>query len=150
MEELIKDIHQTINEAISFLEDITEDQSQRRAGPARWSAREIIGHLIDSASNNHQRFVRAQLAESIVLPGYEQESWVSCQDYQNESWSDLVSLWRSYNLHLAHLLARVGEDKLDHLCLIGNAKEPVTLRFIAEDYVRHLKHHLKQIDRNGG
>ena len=81
------------------LVDIAEDDASQPPAPGHWSKKQILGHLIDSASNNHQRFVRAQLASSYDGPTYQQESWVSTQGYAAESWPDLVNLWLLYNRH---------------------------------------------------
>ena len=144
MQSVIEDFKQTVSESYDRLARVTEDASAEPITPEKWSRREVIGHLIDSASNNHQRFVRAQLDGPIALPGYAQEAWVERQGYKDQSWAELISFWKSYNLHLLHVISRIPENKLDVLCVIGN-DEPVTLGFVVEDYVRHLKHHLKQI-----
>jgi DinB superfamily len=123
---------------------ITEEEASRRDGNGRWSKKEVLGHLIDSAANNHQRFVRAQLAPHVDLPGYQQESWVRLQSYQTEPWSNLIQLWLQFNRHLAHVIANVEPAALQHtISLDGRA--PVTLGFVIDDYVRHLEHHLSQI-----
>ena len=109
-----------------------------------WSRRQVMGHLIDSASNNHQRFVRAMLADALAFPGYDQAGNVRVQAVQEADWALLVSLWASYNRYLAHVLGQLPEDKLDTPCRIGGG-ETVTLRFVAEDYVEHLLHHLEQV-----
>jgi hypothetical protein len=119
-------------------------ESSARPEADTWSKKEILGHLLDSASNNHQRFVRAQLSSEIKLPGYEQDVWVKTQGYQTESWEDLVHLWKLYNLHLLHVVGSIPADRLNSVCFIGE-NEPATLEFLICDYVRHLKHHLEQI-----
>jgi hypothetical protein len=134
----------TIYRAEKYLQGITEEESGRPVLPGGWSRRQVLGHLIDSASNNHQRFVRAALEGSLTFPGYEQASWSRIQFTQDELWAALVTLWASYNRHLAHVIAHLPDDKLDASCIIGD-HEPVTLRFLAEDYLRHLSHHLEQI-----
>jgi hypothetical protein len=144
MQNVIEDFRRTINESYDQFARFTEAASAAPVSAGKWSRRELIGHLIDSASNNHQRFVRAQVDAVLTFPGYEQESWVERQAYKDESWADLTMLWKSYNLHLLHVISHMSNDRLDCLCAIGN-NEPVTLRFLAEDYVRHLKHHLEQI-----
>src|SRR5262245_20064045 len=72
-----------------------------RPAPGKWSRKEILGHLIDSAANNHQRFVRLQITNRVDLPGYQQDHWVRLQHYQEDKWVDIVSLWQAYNKHLA-------------------------------------------------
>ncbi|MDE3059166.1 MAG: DinB family protein, partial [Bacteroidota bacterium] len=121
-----------------------ESESSVKPAPDKWSKKEILGHLIDSASNNHQRFVRAQLSAEITLPAYEQDAWVKTQAYCNESWESLVQLWKSYNRHLLHVIVSIPENMLENYCFIGDS-EPVTLKSLIEDYVRHVKHHLEQI-----
>ena len=105
---------------------------------------EILGHLIDSATNNHHWFVRALQVEGLVFPPYEQEDWVRLQDYNSTAWESLVELWRLYNYHLAHVIRRIPGDRLEVVCRIG-PHEPVTLGYLVEDYVVHLKHHLRQL-----
>lgn len=113
--------------------------------PAKWSIQEILGHLIDSAANNHQRFVRAQEVEALVFPWYDQDAWVRTQGYNKREWLDLVELWRLYNLHLAQVIKLIPEEKLVIKCMTG-PHDSVTLQQIVEGYVDHLKHHLEQIE----
>ncbi len=134
---------------------VSEADSARRAAPGKWSPREVLGHLIDSASNNHQRFVRAQFQGDLVFPGYEQDAWVSVQRYQEAPWAELVALWRALNLHLARVMAATPEPvrtrahtrhNLDAIAWQTVAPgAPVTLEFFMGDYVGHLRHHLRQI-----
>ena len=126
------------------LTQITDADAAQKAGPDRWSKKEILGHLIDSAGNNHQRFVRAQIVQYLNFPPYEQASWVGAQSYGAESWTDLVSLWAAFNRHLLHLLKAMPESALPHEISIGG-QPPMTLAALIEDYVRHLEHHLEQI-----
>jgi hypothetical protein len=126
------------------LRAIDEPQSVEKRIEGKWCAKEILGHLIDSASNNHQRFVRAQLAPSYEGPTYSQNEWVRTQAYISAPWADLVDLWVSYNRHLVHVLTHMDRGTLDTPCRIGG-DEPVTLQFVATDYADHLERHLKQI-----
>lgn len=134
-----------VNLAQPRLLALTEAESTVRPAPGKWSPKEIIGHLIDSATNNHQRFVRAQQGDTdLHAYRYAQDFWVKTQDYQAADWPQLVMLWHAYNAHLAHVVARIRPEFLDApLSVWGD--EPVTLRFVAEDYVLHLQHHLAQI-----
>lgn len=155
MKDVIDDFRRTVQEAVPRLLEITEAEAARRTREGKWSAKETLGHLIDSASNNHQRFVRAQLREDLVFEGYEQEEWVRLQDYNAEPWPLLVRFWESYNLHLAHVMERTPDEvrltrRLRHnLQQIGwepvGAHEPQTLDFLMRDYVGHLKNHLRQV-----
>lgn len=111
----------------------------------RWSIAEVIGHLVDSASNNHQRFIRAQESESLTFPKYEQNSWVTRNAYASANWESLVELWYHYNMQLARVLAQIPDGDLSKQCTIGE-NEPVTLEWLATDYLDHLVHHLKKIE----
>src|SRR5690606_20499148 len=127
----------------------------RRPGPGKWSPKEIIGHLIDSASNNHQRFVRARWQDELIFPGYAQDDWVAAQAYQDVPWQDLLDLWRLYSLHLARAMettpaeVRVREYTRHNLHQIAwqpvPEDTPTTLDYFMRDYVGHLQQHLHQI-----
>ena len=114
------------------------------ASTERWTKKEVIGHLIDSASNNHQRFVRGQTRDRPDLPAYEQEGWVRVQNYQAERWSDLIDLWRAYNVHLVHVAECMSEESRRAVCRVGDGPE-VTLEWLFVDYVDHLEHHLRKM-----
>ncbi len=144
MHKTIEDFQSLLDQASPELAGVSESDRESKSAPGKWSKKEILGHLIDSASNNHQRFVRAQLSAELKLPAYEQEAWVKTQDYQNEAWENLVQLWKSYNAHLLHIISSISENALRNYCFIGS-NEPVTLEFLIEDYIRHMKHHLEQI-----
>ena len=144
MQNSLKEFESLVSMALPLLHSISESESSTRPAPDKWSKKEILGHLIDSASNNHQRFVRAQLSSEIRLPEYEQDRWVRAQSYQTESWENIVELWKSFNLHLLHVAAKIPVDKINSLCFIGES-EPVTLEFLFSGYVQHMKHHLQQI-----
>jgi hypothetical protein len=126
------------------LVDIAEDRAAHKPDPARWSKKEILGHLIDSASNNHQRFVRAQLVEKMEFPGYEQESWVKSNAYATEPWPDLVNLWLLLNRHLLHMVKAMPDAALSHECVI-DGRPGVPLSAMIADYLRHVDKHLGQI-----
>src|SRR3984893_4889687 len=155
MNDWIDAFRQTIDHASERLLQISEEQSEIGRAPGKWSPKEIIGHLIDSAANNHQRFVRAQFTDELVFPGYEQAEWVRVQRYSQRPWIELVELWRQYNLHLAHLMATIPEEtrtksrarhNLHQLAWQKIAENvPVTLEYFMRDYVGHLQHHLDQI-----
>ena len=153
--EFLDDFRSTIVSATARLRDIPEAQSGEKNSSDDWSAKETIGHLIDSAANNHQRFVRAQFTQDLVFPGYVQDQWVSSQNYRNESWSEVIQLWSSYNLHLVHVASAIPEDvlrkprsphTLDQIAFnLVDKNDPATLEYLIRDYVDHLRHHLDQI-----
>jgi hypothetical protein len=144
MKELSEKLVQAVQSAEGKLRKVSEADSNTPVLKGGWSRKQVIGHLIDSASNNHQRFVRTTLQGSLEFPAYDQDGCVRVQAVQNAPWPLLVSLWTDYNLYLAHVIANLPADKLQANCRIGKDK-PVTLRFLAEDYLRHLLHHLGQI-----
>ncbi len=109
-----------------------------------WSRKQILGHLIDSAANNHQRFVRGQLVRDLSTPDYPGDEWVETERFQDRDWSELVQLWLAYNKHLQHLMTHIPPEHLDAIIRIGG-DDPVSLEFVMIDYVRHLKHHLDQL-----
>lgn len=139
-------LRQTVSGGARRLRALNDVEASFRPASTRWSKKEILGHLIDSASNNHQRFVRAQLYSELQFPAYEQEGWARCQDYVAADWQLLVDLWRSYNEHLAHVIARIPAERLATPCWIGDG-DAVTLEWLVEDYQRHLDHHVAQLDR---
>ena len=138
------DLAGVLDSELPPLNRIGEERAGEPISAGKWSRKQVLGHLIDSAANNHQRFVRGQLGPALVLPGYEQEKWVAAQGYQDRSWSELLGLWTALNRHLVHVLARVDPASVETPCTIGTGPA-VTLRFLAEDYVRHLRHHLEQV-----
>jgi len=144
MKDAATDLRSTLAAVLPRLRAIDEARASLPRGEGKWSPKEILGHLIDSAANNHQRFVRAQMAREIVLPGYEQERWVEGQGYQERPWSDIVVLWQALNLHLAHILERLPASARTTICRIG-ANPPLDLEVIVRDYLAHLRNHLNQV-----
>lgn len=128
-----------------LLLNISEAESAVRPAPGKWSKKEIIGHLIDSACNNQQKFTRTLIADGpIEVVGYQQNHWVSVQQYQTFEWAQLVRLWDHYNHFLAHVIAQADPAKLSNTLTI-DGQGPFRLDFIMPDYVEHLKHHLKAV-----
>ena len=155
MQDFLDDFRQTIALGAERFGQISEQKSQVPRAEGKWSPKQIVGHLIDSAANNHQRFVRAQFTDDLVFDGYQQEQWVETQRYQDESWSDLVQLWKSYNGHILHLIEVTPEEQRTKLRAKHNLHqiasdllkedEPVTLEWFMRDYLDHMKKHLGQI-----
>jgi DinB superfamily len=144
MKELSEQLLRVVETAEAKLRKTSEPETSKPIRPGGWSRKQVLGHLIDSASNTHQRFVRAALQPSLDFPPYDQDGNVRLEAPQEADWSLLVSLWAAYNRYLAHIIARLPANKLETVCRIGPDK-PFTLEFLANDYVRHLVHHLNQI-----
>ena len=150
----LQQFRNTVNLAAEQLLTVSDQDASRSPAPGKWSKKEIIGHLIDSAANNHSRFVRAQLQEDLVFPGYDQDGWVRLQRYRDCAWTDLVKLWQAYNHHIAFVMASADDESLARPRARHNLHElawrPVppteaaTLEYFMRDYVAHLEHHLRQ------
>jgi hypothetical protein len=155
MRAIAEELRGAVDEALPRLRALDEAASARAPAPGKWSPRELLGHLIDSASNNHQRFVRARFQDDLVFPGYDQDAWVSAQGYRTAPWHELVELWQLFNLHLARVfestpreLARraVTRHSFDRIAFGPiPAGQPTTLAYFAGDYVAHLRHHLRAL-----
>jgi hypothetical protein len=138
-----------ITSARQLLRNISEEESQYSFREGGWSRKEILGHLVDSALNNHQRFVRAVLDGAYEGPAYQQDGWVAMHGYKSMPWSLLVEHWHWQNELLCEVVERIPETRLDALCRVGN-DAPVSLRFLVEDYLNHLQHHVRQITSASG
>jgi hypothetical protein len=156
MTDYADDLRTTVTRAADRLAALPDADAARQPSPGKWCVKEIIGHLVDSAANNHARFVRAQAQDDLVFQGYQQAEWVDLQHYREAPWPDLVRLWRDYNLHIARIIdvmpaeARLRERHRHNLDQI--AWKPVagesscTLDYFMRDYVGHLHHHLGQVE----
>jgi hypothetical protein len=138
-------LHAAVDGAQQWFQGIDETRTTTRLRPDGWCAREILGHLIDSATNNHRRFILGQSIETTRFDGYDQNLWVSRQRYDKVPWRDLVVLWSAYNRHLAHVMTCIPEPAAERQLLATDGLRPVTLGYVMEDYVVHLRHHLDQI-----
>ncbi|MHC1778336.1 MAG: DinB family protein [Lentimicrobium sp.] len=123
------------------LETISEKRNKQNR-----TIRLILGHLVDSASNNHQRMVRLQYIPELVFPDYQQENdlWIALQDYQHSEWYNLVQLWKYYNLHMVHLIQSVDQTKLNNTWQNFENKT-VTLRQMIGYYPAHMELHFAEI-----
>ena len=149
------DLMNTVETTARTLAAVSPEAAGRRPAPGKWSAKEIIGHLVDSASNNHQRFVRARWRDDLVFPTYDQDGWVTAQRYDLADWRELLALWRSFNVQIARVMETTPDDvrlrehrrhNLDQVAWQAvPAGEPATLDYFMRDYVGHLHHHLRQI-----
>lgn len=123
---------------------ISRETAGARPPLGAWSAKEELGHLIDSAANNHQRIVRAQLKDNLPLPDYDGERWVEVHGYHNREWTELIALWRAGNSQLLAAAKSVPEEAWSHTLTIGDS-QPMTLAFVIDDYITHMTHHLEHI-----
>lgn len=144
MQHLINELTGTVERRSALLKDLPESEFSARPAPGKWSKKEIIGHLVDSAQNNIQRFVRAQHEMQPVHILYRQDDWVRLQNYQDYPSAGLLQIWVLLNRHLAHIWKQMAAQDWARTCRMGavEALETWTLEMLAEDYVRHLKHHL--------
>jgi len=139
---------------LTAIDGVTASQ---KTSKKNWSRKENLGHLIDSAVNNHRRFVLMNKKEDMVLDGYNQNLWVASQTYQNRNWLELIQFWQSYNIHLAHII-RNFDDRLFmkpftshnlHKIAFNTLQhdEPASISYLANDYVDHMEFHLNRILR---
>ena len=140
-------IREAISAAKSELIKISPELAAKKSKPDSWSKKEILGHLIDSAANNHHRFVRAQFEkEPLVLVPYEQDDWNRTQKYNEIDTKFLVEFWRLYNLHILWIISNFPEEKLGLKCKSIDEREMAeTVFLLMKDYVDHMDHHLNQI-----
>jgi DinB family protein len=141
---IASDLGRTVAQAKPLLLKLDNADTSARPSENKWAKKEILGHLLDSASNNHQRFVRAALQGSLTFPGYNQNALVDLQNFAEVDWNFLVDFWAAYNRFLAHVINNLPAEAAAITCNIGDNK-PATLEWLAADYVAHLKHHLNQI-----
>ncbi len=144
MQHIAQQLREILAIALPLLQEQQDETTSKKSSPTKWSKKEILGHLIDSAGNNQQKFVRTMAQSHTDFVGYAQDFWVTAQVYNQATWSELVQTWYGYNLQIAHIIAHVATETLGNTISIdGNG--PFTLQYIMEDYNEHLKHHLRQI-----
>jgi hypothetical protein len=140
---LLKNVTEIPSKFLSF----DEEELREKPTPDKWSKKEILGHLIDSAANNHHRFVKAQIEEDLdKIISYQQNSWVAVQNYNEIDSKSLSELWKSYNHHILWIISNFDESKLNTTWeMDDNEASGETIFFLIKDYVDHMDHHLKQI-----
>ncbi len=145
MQEIVKQLNVLIKEySVKFL-NLSEEELSFKPVSGKWSKKETIGHLIDSAQNNIRRFITAQYQTNPHVV-YEQDTWVAVQNYQQYNSKELIMLWQLLNKHIAVILQNMPAQKYQLQCNTGKKrKELHTIEFLAADYITHHLHHLKQI-----
>jgi transcriptional regulator len=142
IEKALNRLEYIINLTPKMLTEISEENMSTKPSPTKWSKKEIIGHLVDSATNNHQRFVRGQF-ENIPEISYDQNNWNEFSFYNQIDSKQIISFWTIYNKQIIEIIKRIPKENLEKQIKIGN--NILTLEFLIIDYVEHLEHHLKQI-----
>lgn len=115
---------------------ITSEQAAAKSASVSWSQKQELGHLIDSAANNHQRIARAQIESGLVLPGYDGDRWVELHGYQNREWRELIDLWRAGNKQLLAAAQSAPDASWSHSVTVGGDEQ--TVGFVIVDYIRHM------------
>lgn len=134
-----------VNEEIQRFGNISEEQWSAKISPEKWSKKEILGHLCDSALSNIRRFVITQYKENENIV-YDQNFWVKAQNYQIVETSDIINLWRFLNLQIVNVVENIPDEDLQRTCDMTKTETKIfTLEYIINDYIDHLQHHLKAI-----
>lgn len=147
---IINEITELIKEWEPALELLPEQIISQRRNKQNRTIKQILGHLIDSTSNNIHRMVHMQYQPSpLVFPNYaslgNNDRWIAIQDYQNEDWTSLIRLWKYSLMHICHVIRNVNDEKLDNEWIAGPDSR-LTLRTMIIDFLRHLKLHLTEIE----
>ena len=133
-----------IDQLPARLTNLSADRVQRKASSSQWSLKEELGHLLDSAANNHQRIVRAQLEDNPAMPEYDGDQWVTLHRYQDRDWSSLIAIWVGLNRQLLAAAEAVPDSAWSRTCTIADSA-PLTLRFVFDDYLDHMMQHLRHM-----
>jgi len=143
----ITEIETIIDEWEPKLSALHENVITERTNHQNRTTKQLLGHLIDSASNNHQRMVRLQYNDTLTFPDYTQDNdrWIAIQDYQHSDWKNLVLLWKSFNLHIIHLIKSIDTSNLNYYWTDYEGTK-VTLEDMIKGYPWHLNLHINDIN----
>jgi hypothetical protein len=144
MEQVIARLHSQVYDVPHAFRLLSEEEVSRKPGLEKWSPKEILGHLCDSAVNNLGRFVRAQTEQTYRLIGYEQNQWVKALAYQTRPAEEILQLWVGLNLSIISVMTSMPKDFYQNACELADGSV-VTLQWLMTDYVDHMEHHLGQI-----
>jgi len=145
MKETAHELSKIVNDFTTRLYTLSETDFSNKPLPNKWSKKEVIGHLIDSAQNNLRRFICSQYETVPPKITYQQDFWVAANQYQQQPGKNIIELWRLINLQIVAILISMPADKYNAK---SETSELHTLEWLAIDYVRHLKHHLNQVFPN--
>ncbi len=146
MKNIVSELNAIVAEYEIKIAAIPEADFSNKPSPTRWSKKEVLGHLIDSGQNNLRRFISGQYETTPPKIFYDQDFWVKANDYQHRCTEDVIALWRLVNRQIGSVLSTMSPDNYEKNADVGkDGSRLLTLRFLAEDYVKHLKHHLNQI-----
>lgn len=144
MKQVIARLSRHIDEVPQSFRALSAEAAATRPAPGKWSSKEILGHLCDSAVNNLGRFVRAQTEQPYSLIGYQQDEWVKALAYQDRSAEEIVSLWSGLNRSIVTVMSTMPTTAYAHDCILPDGNK-VTLEWLMTDYVEHMEHHLDQL-----
>jgi hypothetical protein len=144
MNEVARKFRAALDEVHRALVSVPESLADVPWREGGWTRKQIVGHLLDSAANNRQRFVRASTGGAYYGPNYGQDAWVAAHGYADQKWSTLLEWWETEHEILMAVVDRVSEDRLETRCILDE-EAPVTLRFLIEDYVEHQRWHVRQL-----
>jgi hypothetical protein len=142
--QLAEDFRRELNAIETALLEIPEELADTPWRVGGWTRKEVVGHMLDSATNNRQRFVRAASDGHFNGPNYGQDAWVAAHGYRNQPWATLLEWWQVEHAILAAVVDCIAEERLSARCVLED-DPPVTLGFLIEDYVRHQHAHLAQL-----
>ena len=145
MENAIRELREVVIEFSKKTSAISDSEFSAKPLENKWSKKEVLGHLIDSASNNLRRFICGQYEEAPKII-YQQDFWVAANNYRNIEKENVIQLWRLINSQICEVLRTMPEQNGTLMCDTGRDKVQLhSIDWLAEDYVKHLKHHLNQI-----
>ncbi|GGJ33289.1 DinB family protein [Deinococcus roseus] len=145
LQDVLTEFRETLQAVHPKLQALTEELADAPWAQGKWTRKQVMGHLIDSAATNHQRFVRGQLSTHAVIPGYHPDAWVEVQKYHLLPWNTILDLWYAYNQHLLGIASQIPPERLSNVIQIAGETFEAPLEWWVTDYVRHLRHHLGQV-----
>jgi hypothetical protein len=148
MENVYNELNSAVNVFFKKYKDLDNEITSKRLSADKWTLKEIMGHLIDSASNNHQRFVRLQIVNELIFPGYGKDNskWLEIEKHNEMNFSDIILLWKQYNVLIGNIIKEVDDSKLENYWIKSDG-DKVTLKDLMIDYVRHLKDHVRHFEQ---